>query len=242
MRRFPPQPTSPKIRYPEPFQENSFLRLILLGAPGSGKGTQARRLVEHFGILQVCTGDMLREAVASQSDLGVLVEHYMRTGHLVPDHHVNQLVAERLAQEDAGNGFVMDGYPRTLPQVDSLHELLDGAGLNLDGVIFIDVPDEAVIHRMTGRRVDPVTGAIYNLHLDGAPPSAEIARRLQQRPDDTEEVIRERMATFHRETGPVIARYRCQNRLITVNGDGGSGAVFEEIRRQLLAMVPEPRQ
>ena len=217
------------------------MRLILLGAPGSGKGTQARRLVEHFGILQVCTGDMLREAVASQSDLGVLVEHYMRTGHLVPDHHVNQLVAERLAQEDAGNGFVMDGYPRTLPQVDSVHELLDGRGLQLDGVIFIDVPDEAVIHRMTGRRVDPMTGAIYNLHLDGAP-SAEVAGRLEQRPDDTEEVIRERMATFHHETGPVIARYRCLGRLITVDGNDDSDIVFEEIRQQLMALAPEPRQ
>ena len=92
------------------------MRLILLGAPGSGKGTQAKRLVEHFGIVQVCTDDMLREAVASQSDLGVLVEHYMRTGHLVPDHHVNQLVAERLAQKDVGDGFVMDGYPVPCPR------------------------------------------------------------------------------------------------------------------------------
>ena len=218
------------------------MRLILLGAPGSGKGTQAKRLVEHFGIVQVCTGDMLREAVTSQSDLGVLVEHYMRTGHLVPDHHVNQLVAERLAQEDAGNGFVMDGYPRTLPQVDSFQELLDRRGLQLDGVLFIDVPDEAVIHRMTGRRVDPLTGAIYNLNVDGAPPAAAIARRLEQRPDDTEEVIRERMATFHRETGPVIARYQCQGRLITVDGGADSDSVFEEIRRQLPALAPEPRQ
>ena len=219
------------------------MRLILLGAPGSGKGTQAKRLVEQFGIVQVCTGDMLREAVASQSDLGVLVQHqhYMKAGHLVPDHHVNQLVAERLAQEDAGDGFVMDGYPRTLPQVDSFQGLLDRRGLQLDGVIFIDVPDEAVIHRMTGRRVDPETGAIYNLHLDGAP-SAEVAGRLEQRPDDTEEVIRERMATFHHETGPVIARYRCLGRLITVDGNADSDIVFEKIRQRLLALVPEPRQ
>ncbi len=237
------------------------MRLILLGAPGSGKGTQAKRLVEHFGIVQVCTGDMLREAVASQSDLGVLVEHYMRTGHLVPDHHVNQLVAERLAQKDVGDGFVMDGYPRTLPQVDSFQELLDRRGLQLDGVLFIDVPDEAVIHRMTGRRVDPLTGTIYNLHLDGAPPAAEVAGRLEQRPDDTEEVIRERMATFHRETGPVIARYRCLGRLITVDGNADSDTVFKDvaasfssgdptlsnpsldkIRQQFPAPAPEPRQ
>ena len=209
MRRFPPQPTSPKIRYPEPFQENSFLRLILLGAPGSGKGTQARRLVEHFGILQVCTGDMLREAVASQSDLGVLVEHYMRTGHLVPDHHVNQLVAERLAQEDAGNGFVMDGYPRTLPQVDSFQELLDGRGLQLDGVIFIDVPDEAVIHRMTGRRVDPVTGAIYNLHLDGAPSSPRSQDASSSGPTTPRRLSGSAWRPSTTRPVPVIARYRC---------------------------------
>ena len=204
------------------------MRLILLGAPGSGKGTQAKLLVSHFDIVQISTGDMLRAAIARRSDLGVVVEQYMRFGHLVPDHHVNELVEERLSQPAVGAGFVMDGYPRTLPQVNSFQALLKRTGVELDGVLLIDVSDDEVVRRMTGRRVDPVTGKTYNLNVD-APPRSEIAGRLEQRHDDTEDVIRQRVATFHQETDPVIERYRSLDALICVDGCGEQDAVFAAI-------------
>ena len=224
---------------PAPFTwENRSLRLILLGAPGSGKGTQAKRLVENFDIVQISTGDMLRDAIASQSDLGVIVEHYMQAGHLVPDHHVNQIVFERLSRKDVDNGFVMDGYPRTLPQVDSFVEFLRNKNLQLNGVIFIDVSDEAVIYRMTGRRVDPITGTIYNLHIDQTAIPSDVTERLEQRRDDTEPIIRERMAIFHRETDPVVARYKYHNQLIVVNGNDHPDNVFKQIKQQLSPFNP----
>ena len=146
----------------------------------------------------------------SQSDLGVIVEHYMQAGHLVPDHHVNQIVFERLSRKDVDNGFVMDGYPRTLPQVDSFVEFLRNKSLQLNGVVFIDVSDEAVIYRM-----------------------ADVTERLEQRRDDTEPIIRERMGISHRETDPVVARYRDHNQLIVVNGNDHPDNVFKQIKQQL---------
>jgi adenylate kinase len=211
------------------------LHLILIGAPGSGKGTQARRLVETYGIVHISTGDMLREAVQSGSDLGVLVHTYISQGHLVPDTHVTSLVEERLDRGDLPKGFVIDGYPRTERQIHEFDRIIQTRGRTLDAVLRIDVADDVVISRMSDRRIDPETGRIYNLNLEGDHPSPELEARLVQRDDDRPEIIKQRLATFHADTEPVMDHYRSRNQLIEVNGDRAPSLVFADIQRRLTA-------
>ena len=209
------------------------LRLILMGAPGSGKGTQAELLVEQFGILHISTGEMLRDAIDRRTDLGGLVEPYMAHGRLVPDHHVIRLVEDRLGQPDIEAGFILDGFPRTLRQVHAMDELMEGQGLTLDGVIVIDVSEETVVERTSGRRVDPETGKIFNLNAEGVRPPAEILSRLEQRDDDSEGVIRQRMVSYHNETDPAVEEYAQRGQLIRIDGSAAPDAVFDELRRRL---------
>ena len=144
------------------------MQLMLIGAPASGKGTQAKLLTDHFRICHISTGDMLREAVAKQSELGQVVETYLRHGWLVPDHHVMKLVDERLASEDVVNGYILDGFPRTISQAHGLDQSLASKDLLLDAAILIQIADDVVLERITGRRTDPVSGQIY--HLESDPP------------------------------------------------------------------------
>ena len=163
------------------------MNLILLGPPGAGKGTQADTIIRVLGIPQVSTGDIIRGAIRNKTALGLEFKRYADAGALVPDDLVNSLVEERLAQPDCAGGFLLDGFPRTVAQAEWLDTMLERTGRRMDRVLLVDVADEAILERVTGRRTDPVTGHIYHLAFD--PPPAEILDRLIQRPDDTAEVL-----------------------------------------------------
>jgi len=182
------------------------MRLILLGAPGAGKGTQAAFLTEHFHIPQISTGDMLRQAVKEQSNLGKTAEKIMVSGGLVPDDLIIELVKQRINQQDCAEGFLLDGFPRTLGQAKSLRE----ANVSLDYVVNIDVPDEAIIERITGRRIHPASGRVYHIHHQ--PPQKEgfddsTGEPLIQRDDDKEETVRKRLTIYHEQTKPLVTYY-----------------------------------
>ncbi|QNM95866.1 adenylate kinase [Chitinimonas koreensis] len=182
------------------------MRLILLGAPGAGKGTQANFIKEKFGIPQISTGDMLRAAVKAGTPLGLEAKAIMDAGGLVRDDIIIGLVKERIAQPDAANGFLFDGFPRTIPQADALRE----AGVDIDYVVEIDVPDEAIVERMAGRRVHLPSGRSY--HLKFAPPKVEgrddvTGEELVLRDDDREETVKKRLAVYHEQTEVLVGYY-----------------------------------
>jgi adenylate kinase len=182
------------------------MRLILLGAPGAGKGTQAAFICKRFGIPQISTGDMLRAAVKAGTPLGVAAKKVMDSGALVGDDIIIGLVKERLAEPDCANGFLFDGFPRTIPQADALK----AAGIKLDVVLEIDVPDEAIIERMSGRRVHAASGRTYHLRFN--PPKLAgkddaTGEDLIQRDDDREDTVRHRLAVYHSQTRPLVDYY-----------------------------------
>ena len=212
------------------------MRVILLGAPGAGKGTQAQFIMEQFGIPQISTGDMLRAAVKEGSELGRQAKEIMASGGLVSDDIIIALVKERIARDDCRNGFLFDGFPRTIPQA----EAMKLAGVRIDHVLEIDVPDAVIIGRLTGRRVHPASGRVY--HVEFNPP--RIAGRddvtgdeLVHREDDREDTVRQRLGVYHDQTAQLIGYYQGEQ----VNGTRyhripGVGAV-EEIRARVLAAL-----
>jgi adenylate kinase len=182
------------------------MRLILLGAPGAGKGTQAAFICQRYGIPQISTGDMLRAAVKAGTPLGLAAKKVMDAGALVSDDIIIGLVKERIAQPDCAKGFLFDGFPRTIPQADAMK----AAGVKLDYVLEIDVPDEAIIERMSGRRSHPGSGRTY--HVKFNPPKVEgrddvTGEELVQRPDDKEETVRTRLNVYHTQTRPLVQYY-----------------------------------
>ena len=182
------------------------MRLILLGAPGAGKGTQATFICQRYGIPQISTGDMLRAAVKAGTPLGVAAKKVMDSGGLVSDDIIIGLVKERLAQPDCANGFLFDGFPRTIPQADAMK----AAGVKLDVVLEIDVPDAAIIERMSGRRVHVASGRTY--HVQYNPPKVAgvddaTGEPLIQREDDKEETVRKRLDVYHQQTRPLVSYY-----------------------------------
>lgn len=203
------------------------MRLILVGPPGAGKGTQAARLVDKFGIVHLSTGDMLRAAVKAGTELGKQADAFMKRGDLVPDEVVIGMAIERIGEADCANGFMLDGFPRTLAQAEALDTALAQANVSLDAVVLIEVPDELIVERITGRRSDPETGAIY--HLKFNPPPAEVADRIVQRKDDTEEACRARLVKYHGETAPVIPFYDAKGVLKRVDGNAAPNTVTESI-------------
>jgi adenylate kinase len=182
------------------------MRLILLGPPGAGKGTQATFICKKFGIPQISTGDMLRAAVKAGTELGLAAKKVMDSGGLVSDDIIIGLVKERITQPDCANGFLFDGFPRTIPQADAMR----AAGVKLDLVLEIDVPDEAIVERMSGRRVHVNSGRTY--HVKFNPPKAEgrddvTGEELIQRVDDLEETVKNRLAVYHSQTRPLVEYY-----------------------------------
>ncbi|ATJ81663.1 adenylate kinase [Halomonas beimenensis] len=183
------------------------MRVILLGAPGAGKGTQAQFICERYGIPQISTGDMLRAAVKEGSELGLKVKEIMTSGGLVSDDIIIALVKERIGQPDCANGFLFDGFPRTIPQADAMKE----AGVKIDHVLEIAVPDEEIVNRLAGRRVHPASGRVY--HVDHNPPKEAgkddvTGEALIQRDDDSEATVRNRLSVYHDQTAPLVEYYQ----------------------------------
>lgn len=204
------------------------MNVILLGAPGTGKGTQAQTICRVLDVPQVSTGDIIRSAIREQTALGLEFKSYADAGALVPDDLVNRLVEHRLAQCDCATGFLLDGYPRTLAQAEWLDAALAAGGRRIDRVISFEVDDAVILERITGRRTDPETGRTYHVTFD--PPPAGIAPRLVQRPDDTEAVLRRRLAEYREKTAPIIPYYDRQGLLRRVSGEGG----VDQVQRRVM--------
>lgn len=199
------------------------MRLILLGGPGAGKGTQSKHLSERYGIPQISTGDMLRAAVRENTSLGREAKGYMDAGDLVPDDVVIGLIAERINREDAGRGFILDGFPRTRAQAEALTEMLEERTMGLTRVASIEVDDQTLVERLSGRWTCGECGAMF--HISHSPPKREglcdaCGGALVRREDDKEETIRQRLATYHEQTAPLIDYYQERGLLARVAGTG----------------------
>jgi len=210
------------------------MNLVFLGPAGSGKGTQAKRLEADYRITQISTGDLLRNAVREGTELGKQAEPLMREGRLVPDDLVIGLIEERLARGDNENGILFDGFPRTLPQAEALDAALTRLGLKMDKVISLEVPEEILVDRVTGRRSCPVCGSVY--HVRTRPPKVEgrcdlDGTELIQRSDDTAEKLEKRLEVFRTEIPKVKEYYRKKGLLAEVDGTGNPEEVYERIRQ-----------
>ena len=198
--------------------------IIFLGPPGAGKGTQAQRLMEEKGFIQISTGDILREAVKKGTELGKKAKEYMDAGKLVPDELIINIIKEKL-QELKGKDIILDGFPRTIPQAEALDKMLPELGRKVDAVILFEIPDELVIERLSGRRIDPKTGKVYHIKYNPPPSDVEVI----QRDDDKEEVIRKRLEVYHQQTAPLIEYYRNQNKLHVIDASKSPDEVYKEI-------------
>ncbi|MBN1504873.1 MAG: adenylate kinase [Candidatus Eisenbacteria bacterium] len=212
------------------------MRIVLLGPPGSGKGTQAQRMEKRYGVPQISTGDIFRKAVAAKSELGAKVATYLDAGALVPDDLTMSLVRERLAQEDAERGFILDGFPRTVPQAVGVEEILREHGWELDAVINISIPTDVLVSRLTMRRVCPSCKTIY--HMVDHPPGPNglctvCGTPVDVRPDDNVETIKKRMAVYSAQTAAVVDYYRKKSALIDVDGGAERDKVFDSIQKAL---------
>jgi len=212
------------------------MRIVLLGAPGSGKGTQAKKLMADKNIPQVSTGDMLREAVAAGTRFGLKAKPVIEAGNLVPDEVVLGIISERLSQPDAQDGFILDGFPRTTQQALDLEELLDQMGTPLDTAVLMDVDFEILMKRLTGRRTCSLTGRLLNVHFSSQEQLDECIKaggELIHREDDNEETIGNRLEVYRENTEPLVDFYRKRNRLTTVDAEGQIDEVYERMTAAL---------
>lgn len=207
--------------------------IVIIGPPGSGKGTQAAKIAERLGLRHLSTGDLLRDAVAAGTGLGVKAKEYMGQGLLVPDAIMLGLIREEL-EELEGAGWILDGFPRTLPQAEALTELLEARGIELDMVLLVDVPPEAIVQRLTSRRVCSQCKAVYNLAMLPAGQAERCPKcggMLITRPDDTEETVRRRLAVYEEQTAPVLDFYRRSVGVTEIDGTGDIDGITAEILR-----------
>ena len=208
------------------------MRIILLGAPGSGKGTQAQMLVEKYNIPQISTGDLLRAAAEAGTELGIKAKSIIDAGQLVSDDIVLGMIKERLAEDDAKNGFILDGFPRNISQAKAMDKMLEGLGWPLDSVILINVDQDFIIRRIVGRRTCPVCKQVYNIYT--SPPKKEgicdkCGAKLTHRADDNEETIRKRLEVYEQQTAPLIKYFNEQEKLYSVDGTGDIKDIFNSI-------------
>lgn len=207
-----------------------------MGLPGAGKGTQAEKIKDQYNIPHISTGDMFRLAIKEGTELGIKAKGYMDEGALVPDEVTNGIVEERLSKEDCKNGFLLDGFPRTIPQAKALQEITTRLNQKLDYVIHVDVPEEKLLERLTGRRVCPTCGATY--HVVYNPPKEKgicdkDGTELIQREDDTIETVQKRLAVNIEQTKPLLDFYNKQGILVTIDGDQAIDNVFEDIQTSI---------
>ena len=214
------------------------MRLVLMGMPGAGKGTQAARLAECLGVTHLSTGDILREAVKEETPLGLKAKDMMASGKLAPDELIGDMISERLDRADVEGGFILDGFPRTVVQVAILDRVLTQRGVGLDRVVLLGASEVEIVRRLSGRRVCESCGAVY--HVESKPSSKGDAcdrcdGALIQRPDDTEEVIRERLRVYREQTLPIADAYQERGLLVNVEGTGAPDEVFERLHAELVA-------
>lgn len=212
------------------------MRIVLLGPPGAGKGTQAKKIADQYGIVHISTGDLFRDNIKNQTPLGQKAKAYMDAGNLVPDELVIALVEDRISKDDCQKGYLLDGFPRTVAQASALSDFTEQAGKPLDFALSIEVPEEKLIDRIVGRRVCPNCSASY--HVTFNPPKKDgicdrCGSALTQRKDDTEATVKNRLDVYNKETAPLIDYYRCKDILVTVNGDQDVNVVTDEIFKAL---------
>jgi adenylate kinase len=213
------------------------VNLILLGPPGAGKGTQARMLQEHFGLIQIATGDMLREHIKHHTDLGQLAQNYMNQGQLVPDLVVIQMIEHRISEADANNGFILDGFPRTVPQAESLDKMLARRKLKLDHVIEMRVDEDALVERIAGRFSCAACGEGY--HDKFKKPAREGVcdkcgfGQFVRRDDDRADTVRKRLAAYREQTAPILPYYQAKGKLTSIDGMAEIDVVQTQIRQLL---------
>ncbi|GAF22607.1 MULTISPECIES: adenylate kinase [Shouchella] len=208
------------------------MNLILMGLPGAGKGTQAEKIVEHYGLPHISTGDMFRAAMKNETELGLKAKSYMDAGGLVPDEVTIGIVKDRLSQKDCENGFLLDGFPRTIAQAEGLEEILTSLGKELDYVLNIHVPEDLLIERLTGRRVSPTSGKTY--HLLYNPPKVEgkcdvDGSELIQRDDDKPETVKKRLEVNQQQAQPLIDFYESKGYLKHIDGNRDIEDVYKDI-------------
>lgn len=216
------------------------MNLVFFGPPGAGKGTQARLMVKRVGIPQISTGDILREAIAAGTPLGRDAQRYMSQGELVPDPVMIGVVAERLQRPDAIPGFILDGFPRTIPQAEALDAVLAGMGRRLDRVVYFEASEATIVRRLAGRQVCRATGHIYNVHssppktpgvcdIDGSP--------LYHRDDDRPETVRRRLQVYLEQTAPLLAFYQARGLFVLIDGEGDVEATYRAVMAVVLSQV-----
>jgi len=208
------------------------VRLVLLGAPGAGKGTQAKKLIEKYGMPQISTGDLLRAAVAAGTELGKEAKTYMDSGNLVPDSVVLGMVEERLQQDDCKNGYILDGFPRNTAQAEALDEMLDKVGMSLDAALSVDVPLEDLMKRLTGRRTCKDCGQMYNIYYSAPATEGKCDKcggELYQRDDDQEATIQKRLEVYTAQTAPLFDYYGSKGIVKSVSGTGDIDEIFANV-------------
>jgi adenylate kinase len=218
------------------------MNIVLLGAPGSGKGTQADQLCEQFNVPHIATGDLFREHLKKETELGKLAKGYMDCGELVPDDVTVAMVRERFTRDDAQRGFVLDGFPRTLAQAEALTRMMDKMGRQLDGVIYIKVSDEEIVKRLSGRIIcrecQTPFHKVFN-PFKSCPYNKCHGEYLYQRDDDKPETVRARLETFHRQTEPLINYYQQAGLLVDVDGEGEVSAITERVLAAAESLVDD---